>query len=795
MVKSKGAGTAEFYEITKTGKAGLDTQRIANEVSGKVGPVFIKTLLLFVLSLYMLILSAIPLMAAPARIPYVAPQIEKIRLAAPVTIALPVKIAPPAQSVETVSADLSESAALDIISKGETREDYEYCVKHNIGFMFVYGTGRYIAEYVPWNNIIVIDLADFEKLENSDKWLQESIRHEKIHAEQFEWLPRIPRSNPFKGIMIFLRAYLAQGEIAFKGREAVERPAFDGGEEIRLKLGLPKKDDWEKDLVPEYRRKRPLDIMRFVFTNIFTAFIILLPYFCYRGGRAIWRKLKRLFSKQGLPTMLIGIGASFAALSTAVPADAAISGTAYMAAVATPLAWISIPAFAVTAFGFVLFKRAISAMRAPAIAPRKVINAAALARIKHREEIIKDIMRDPGKSWTVNEVIEKLEEREPGVRGHSKSTVRATLKKLAAEDEIILAGKRGRADIYRKKPDAFSRELAAAVAEPKTKDLKKNTPIEEIGLGSWWSANGRALRKKAETVKVINQQSKEIRVLAMSDEELRAAVITAADDADDKNHVRLAALIREAAKRVVGEEPFDVQELASLVLMDGNIAELPTGAGKTLVAVTTIIMNALLEKGKNGNHVVVPNDYLAREAVSKYGELFGFLGVTVGVIQGEDVSYKYDVNTKALESVTRQDAYRCQAVYGTASEFGFDELRDGLVTDAKELRVSGERNFVIVDEVDHNLVDEATTPLIISARDGRKANDSIFLLADKIAAGIFKAEKDKGDYEVDKDKNTVSLTDRGELKLQKIVERLTGEYFKAGAEEETSRYDAEYSKV
>ncbi|MFH1593898.1 MAG: DEAD/DEAH box helicase, partial [Candidatus Omnitrophota bacterium] len=333
----------------------------------------------------------------------------------------------------------------------------------------------------------------------------------------------------------------------------------------------------------------------------------------------------------------------------------------------------------------------------------------------------------------------------------------------------------------------LSRELEAAEVKIKTKDLKDNTPIKEIGLGSRWSANGIALRKKAEAVKAINLQSKEIGVLTMSNKELREAVETVAN-APEKDTVRLAALIREAAKRVVGEEPFDVQELASLVLMDGNIAELPTGAGKTLVAAITVIMNALYE---NGNHVVVPNDYLAREAVNQYGKLFDFLGVTVGVIQGEDVSYIYNGKARALKSANRQDAYGCQVVYGTASEFGFDKLRDDLATDVKELRVSGERNYAIVDEVDHILIDEAGTPLVIADRGEKKANDNIFKLADKIATGIFKAE----DYEVDKDKNTVSLTERGELITQKIIEKLTGELFEPGAKEEASRYDAEYSKI
>ena len=183
------------------------------------------------------------------------------------------------------------------------------------------------------------------------------------------------------------------------------------------------------------------------------------------------------------------------------------------------------------------------------------------------------------------------------------------------------------------------------------------------------------------------------------------------------------ALVREASERILKMRPFDVQLIGGIALHEGNVAEMKTGEGKTLVATLPVYLNALTGRGV---HVVTVNDYLAQRDAGWMGELYNFLGLSVGVIINE-ASFVYDAEyenedhddprLKHLKPATRKEAYLCDVTYGTNNEFGFDYLRDNMVKDPEYLR-QRELNFAIVDEVDSILIDEARTPLIISAPAG-----------------------------------------------------------------------------
>ena len=180
------------------------------------------------------------------------------------------------------------------------------------------------------------------------------------------------------------------------------------------------------------------------------------------------------------------------------------------------------------------------------------------------------------------------------------------------------------------------------------------------------------------------------------------------------------AVVRESARRILGQRHFDVQLIGAIVLHEGNVAEMKTGEGKTLVATAPIYLNALTGKGA---HVVTVNDYLAQRDAGWMGQIYHFLGMTVGVII-PDASFIYDPEFtneehsderfRHLRPCTRQEAYRADITYGTNNEYGFDYLRDNMVREVDQLR-QRELNYAIVDEVDSILVDEARTPLIISA--------------------------------------------------------------------------------
>lgn len=227
------------------------------------------------------------------------------------------------------------------------------------------------------------------------------------------------------------------------------------------------------------------------------------------------------------------------------------------------------------------------------------------------------------------------------------------------------------------------------------------------------------------------------------------------------------ALVREASDRVLGMRHFDVQLIGGMALHEGNVAEMKTGEGKTLVATLPTYLNALEGKGV---HVVTVNDYLAQRDASWMGELYHFLGLSTGVIINE-ASFVYDPKfdnekhddprMRKLRPVSRKEAYAADITYGTNNEFGFDYLRDNMVDDMELLR-QRELNFAIVDEVDSILIDEARTPLIISAPAAE--NPDSYYQFSKIAA---KLKPD--DYVLDEKRRSVSLTDLGVERVQKML--------------------------
>jgi len=236
------------------------------------------------------------------------------------------------------------------------------------------------------------------------------------------------------------------------------------------------------------------------------------------------------------------------------------------------------------------------------------------------------------------------------------------------------------------------------------------------------------------------------------------------------------ALVREAAKRNLGERHYDVQLIGGIALHQGKIAEMRTGEGKTLVAVLPAYLNALEGKGV---HIVTVNDYLSRIGAVLMGQVYNFLGLSVGVINSNNVSYLYDPKHKEedeerdkvgefrivydfLKPSSRREAYAADVTYGTNHEFGFDYLRDNLAISIEHL-VQREHHYAIVDEVDSILIDEARTPLIISSVAGD--SEDFYIKFYQIARQLKKDE----DYEVDEKLRAISLTDAGINKAEQLL--------------------------
>ena len=291
------------------------------------------------------------------------------------------------------------------------------------------------------------------------------------------------------------------------------------------------------------------------------------------------------------------------------------------------------------------------------------------------------------------------------------------------------------------------------------RELKRLQPIVD-------AVNARANEFEAESDDGIHARVSAIRarLAALQGEELKRALDTAAPE--------VLAAAREAARRTLGMRPYDVQILGAVVLYQGKIAEMRTGEGKTLVGPLAATIGALAGRGV---HVVTVNDYLARRDPQWMGPLFAALGLTVGVITHDasfifDAEYKSgDERTARLRPVSRAEAYAADITYGTNNEFGFDYLRDNMVTEL-EARVQRGHPFAIVDEVDNILIDEARTPLIISGQ-AAESQDLYQVFAKLVprlrerATGAL----DGGDYFVDVKEKAVSPTEEGIAKVEKLL--------------------------
>ncbi|MFL5103866.1 MAG: DEAD/DEAH box helicase, partial [Xanthobacteraceae bacterium] len=263
------------------------------------------------------------------------------------------------------------------------------------------------------------------------------------------------------------------------------------------------------------------------------------------------------------------------------------------------------------------------------------------------------------------------------------------------------------------------------------------------------SANDRRVRKYQPRVDAINALEAEVEKL--SDEELRARTAAFKQQVADGTSlddllVPAFATVREAARRTIGQRHFDVQLIGGIILHEGKISEMKTGEGKTLVATLPVYLNALAARGV---HVVTVNDYLARRDAEWMGQIYNFLGLTVGVI------------VHGLDDEERKKAYDCDVTYGTNNELGFDYLRDNMKYRIEDMVQRG-HVYAIVDEVDSILIDEARTPLIIS---GPLDDRSDFYNT----SDTFIPTLDKSDYEVDEKQRTVNLSEAGMSKMEQAL--------------------------
>mgnify|MGYP000845301509 CR=1 FL=1 len=288
-------------------------------------------------------------------------------------------------------------------------------------------------------------------------------------------------------------------------------------------------------------------------------------------------------------------------------------------------------------------------------------------------------------------------------------------------------------------------------------------------LNKLFGSNEREIRKLQPIIEKIN--SFEGAIGRLSDEELKAKTqelkkrIGEGETLEEIMPEAFAA-VREAASRVIGEKHYDVQLLGGIVLHSGKIAEMKTGEGKTLTSTLPIYLNALSGQGV---HVVTVNDYLARRDCNWMGSIFNFLGISTACII-HDASYIYEpkkidadevsVEMENLHLVSRREAYAADITYGTNNEFGFDYLRDNMVQEISQM-VQRPLNFAIVDEVDSILIDEARTPLIISAPDSESTK-----LYQQFA-GLVPRLKEKEDFEIDEKMKAITINDEGISKMEK----------------------------
>jgi len=290
--------------------------------------------------------------------------------------------------------------------------------------------------------------------------------------------------------------------------------------------------------------------------------------------------------------------------------------------------------------------------------------------------------------------------------------------------------------------------------------------------------SSRFVKNTTETIAKIN--ALEADILKLKDEDFPKKTLEFKDRLNkgetlDEILPEAFALVREAAKRKLGERHYDVQLVGGLTLHGGKISEMKTGEGKTLVATLPAYLNALSGEGV---HIVTVNDYLARRDSVLMGQVYNFLGLSVGVINSQNVSYLYDPAHKETENeekisefkilydflkpCSRREAYAADITYGTNHEYGFDYLRDNLATSEKGLVQRG-HNFAIVDEVDSILIDEARTPLIISS--ASEDSEDFYIKFYQIAKQL----KRDTDYTVDEKLKAISLTDEGITKAENLL--------------------------
>src|SRR5688500_18762569 len=280
--------------------------------------------------------------------------------------------------------------------------------------------------------------------------------------------------------------------------------------------------------------------------------------------------------------------------------------------------------------------------------------------------------------------------------------------------------------------------------------------------------NDRILRRLQPLVGEINALAPELE--ALSDDELRArteefrARLAEGEALDDLLPEAFAA-VREAGRRTVNMRHFDVQLIGGMVLHEGRIAEMKTGEGKTLVATLPVYLNALAGKGV---HIVTVNDYLARRDAEWMGQIYKFLGMSVGVI------------VHGLDDDERKAAYDCDITYGTNNEYGFDYLRDNMKYELAQMVQRG-HHYGIVDEVDSILIDEARTPLIISGPIDDRSD--LYIAIDQLIPRL-----DRSHYDLDEKQRTVSLTETGNERMEEMLRE-------AGTLKEGGLYDAHNATI
>ena len=275
--------------------------------------------------------------------------------------------------------------------------------------------------------------------------------------------------------------------------------------------------------------------------------------------------------------------------------------------------------------------------------------------------------------------------------------------------------------------------------------------------------NEKFINKNSHLLIKINEQ--ESKLINLSDEELseysQQLLSSNNTSTNEELIIKSFSIVREASKRFLGMRHFDVQIMGGLALNEGNIAEMKTGEGKTLVATLPCYLNAISD---NKVHVVTVNDYLAKRDAIWMGQIYNFLGLSVGYLQNNS---SYKLTTDQNNNITsiaseRKEIYECDIVYGTNSEFGFDYLRDNMVYEQSQ-KVQKTLDFTIIDEVDNILIDEARTPLIISGSSNQQSNDYLTFanLSNRLILN--------SDFEIDEKSKSVYLTEEGISKAESAL--------------------------